>query len=374
MTRSLARIPAGVRFVFGESARLHRAIERTLLEVFEGWSYEEIILPLIDFYDLFARGMGEARAAQSYRFTDREGNLLSLRPDLTSLVARTVATRFSSAPLPIRVCYSGSVFRAEESGTGEQREIHQIGLEHIGSNRLEADIEILLVAIESFWRLGLDAFTITISHADFFAGLCERLQVNGESETTMRQLMDGRNTPGLKRFLAGLAPDHDVENFCELVRLGGKQEILERARPLVSNEKSSTALSELAAVFSLVTALGMDRYVDIDLGDVGGLEYYTGLTMKFYAPGAGSAVGAGGRYDRLMANFGCDRPAVGFSLNLDLLSEIVRMAAIRSARHARQEVAVLTADGDLLAVFEQAKRTRLENGRVEIRTAEVAAR
>lgn len=377
MTRSLVRIPAGVRFVFGESARLHRALERTLLDVFEGWSYDEVILPLVDFYDLFARGMGEARAAQSYRFTDREGNLLSLRPDLTSLVARTVAARFSPAPLPIRVCYSGSVFRADESNAGELSEIHQIGLEHIGSDRLEADIEVLLIAIETFEKLGLEEFAITISHAGFFAGVRDSLRLNAEQAASMRQLMDERNTSGLKSFLLEFTSDREASDFCDLVRLAGKEEILDRARRLVSNEKSALALAELASIFSLIEALGVERCVDIDLGDVAGLDYYTGLTMKFYVRGAGGAVGAGGRYDRLMANFGFDQPAVGFSLDLDSLSEIVRRDDLCSARSARKkapEAVALAANGDLIAVFEAAKRMRLDHKRVEIRTVGAEAR
>src|ERR1044071_7781195 len=158
MSRSLAKIPSGVQYIFDDEVRLRRFIERRAMQVFEGWSYAEIILPIFDYADLFALGMGKEQAEMTYRFTGRDGKLLALRPDMTSLVARTIATRFRNHPRPIRLSYSGEVFRWDEPRAGRQYEFHQIGLEHIGSDRLEADTEALVIAIEALRRLGLEGF------------------------------------------------------------------------------------------------------------------------------------------------------------------------------------------------------------------------
>src|SRR5215510_14799717 len=159
MSSPLSKIPSGVQYIFDEQARLRRWIERELMNVFAGWSYSEIILPIFDYADLFALGMGKEQAEMTYRFTGRDGTLLALRPEMTSLVARTVATRFREYPRPIRLSYSGEVFRWDEPRPARQHEFHQIGLEHVGSDRLEADTEVLIIAIEALQRVGIEGFT-----------------------------------------------------------------------------------------------------------------------------------------------------------------------------------------------------------------------
>src|SRR5215471_16157980 len=160
MSSSLSKIPPGVQYIFDQEVRLRRWIERRIMEVLEGWSYSEMMLPIFDYADLFALGMGKEQAEMTYRFTGRDGKLLALRPEMTSLVARTVATRFQEKPRPIRLSYSGEVFRWDEPRGGRQYEFHQIGLEHIGSEKLEADTEALVIAVEALRRIGLENFTI----------------------------------------------------------------------------------------------------------------------------------------------------------------------------------------------------------------------
>src|SRR5262247_3594417 len=129
---SLTKIPAGVQYFFDDEVKLRRYIERRAMDVFAGWSYNEIILPIFDYHDLFARGMGDEKAKRTYRFVDRDGALLALRPELTSLVARTVATRFKNKERPLRLCYSGEVFRYDDPIERTAREFHQLGIEQIG--------------------------------------------------------------------------------------------------------------------------------------------------------------------------------------------------------------------------------------------------
>src|SRR5581483_9617957 len=367
MSSDLSKIPSGVRYFFDDEVRLRRSIEQEVMSVFFGWSYAEVMLPVFDYQDLFTRGMGRARASKTYRFTDREGSLLALRPDLTSLVARTVATRFAERPRPLRLCYTGEIFRFDEPRAGRQYEFHHLGIEHIGSDRLEADIEVLLIAIESLWRLGVDDFRITIGNAEFFNGIVQRLQLDESQREKMRTLVDSRNLSELVAMVASLTDQKHAAALGQLMRLSGKRDIIEQAQGLVSNDKSVAALNDLRSIFDIAAALDIARYIEIDLGDVGGLDYYTGLTFHIFVPDFGVAVGAGGRYDQLIGNFGRSEPAVGFSLCLDWLAQLLANRGSADNRTGKQRSVILNSANDLVSTFLEAKRTRLAGKSVEIK-------
>lgn len=366
MFSQLSKIPPGVQYIFDAEVQVRRLIERRVMDVFAGWSYSEIILPIFDYADLFELGMGKEQAEMTYRFTGRDGRLLALRPEMTSLVARTVATRFRSSPRPIRLCYSGEVFRWNEPRAGRQYEFHQIGLEHIGSDRLEADTEVLAVAIEALGSIGLRDFTITLSHVDFFNGIAEMLGLDDEQRRQMRELIDHKDSDGLEAFLSRCAELRGREEFCQLVMLPGKREILDRARHVVSNPKSLAALGELERVYQIAEEINTAKYIEINLGDMCGLDYYTGLTFKIYAPGLGTALGSGGRYDNLLGKFGSPEPAVGFSLCLDWMAQLVGPQLKSELAASSSQSIKLSAAGDLASAFKEAKRLRESGQKVEI--------
>jgi ATP phosphoribosyltransferase regulatory subunit len=365
VSASLSNIPPGVQYIFDHEVKARRWIEREVMAVFAGWSYSEIILPIFDYADLFALGMGKDQAEMTYRFTGRDGKLLALRPEMTSLVARTVATRFRDRTRPIRLSYSGEVFRWDEPRGGRQYEFHQIGLEHIGSDRLEADTEALVIAIEALRRLGLDSFTITLGHVEFFTGMAETLKLTSDQQQQIRQLIDRKQTEPLDRFLDKMDSLLDREAFRNLTALAGKREILDRGRRLVTNSRSIAALDDLERVLRITEELGIDSYIDIDLGDVGDLDYYTGLTFKIYAPGLGTALGRGGRYDQLLAKFGAPEPAVGFSLCLDWLVQLLMPSCTRQDGGTESATRLAT-DGDIVSAFKRANQLRAEGSTIEI--------
>src|SRR2546423_11040886 len=185
--KSFTQIPPGTQIVIGRAARQRRILERTICSVFEGWSYEEIIPPIFDYYDVFAKGMGTGPEEQIYRFIDREGNILALRPEFTSLVAKTVATRLESSPKPIRLYYSGEVLRFEKPKGGRQREFSQVGIEHYGGESKCADVETLLIAVEVFEKLGIQEFQINLGSVDFFGGVVDRNGLPVENITPLQE-------------------------------------------------------------------------------------------------------------------------------------------------------------------------------------------
>jgi ATP phosphoribosyltransferase regulatory subunit len=366
---SLTKIPAGVQYFFDDEVKLRRHIERGAMDVFAGWSYDEIILPMFDYHDLFARGMGEGKAERTYRFVDRDGALLALRPELTSLVARTVATRFIKRERPVRLCYSGEVFRYDEPTERAAREFHQLGVEQIGEPDVVADIEVLLVAAEVLTALGLGGFRIALSHVDFFNGVADFLKLEAMRRAQLRELIDRRNSLAVEKFLqtraAGVEESRRAD-FSRLIQIAGKQDVIKRAREILINERSRAAVYQLDKIYSTLDSLGLGENFDVDLGDTGGLEYYTGLTFKVYAPGCGAEIGGGGRYDNLIANFGEPEPAIGFSIALDGLVGAISLNNDILRWRSAGEIQTISSDDDPARAFEQAREMRKQGKQVKI--------
>jgi ATP phosphoribosyltransferase regulatory subunit len=324
MFEPLSRIPDGMRYYFGREARARRAVEDKIMSIFDGWSYEEIVGPSVDYYALFERGMGREEAHRAFRFMDFD----ALRPDVTSSVARAAATLFSDSPRPLRLCYAASVFKQRSRSHAEwRRESTHLGCEYIGEGQELADLEILAIAAEVFTRLGLEGrFRITLSSAEIFNGVQEQLGLSGELREEFRRLIDLKDTAELHNFVSQNVPQSlssDFSQLAQLLRLSGKREILDQARKIFQNGRSSAALSQLERLWQVIETLGLSDSFDIDLGDVSGLDYYTGLFFKFYVTGAGSRIGRGGRYDGLTANFGRSEPAVGFVIDLESLTDVL---------------------------------------------------
>ena len=364
MAPPLARVPAGVQSLFGAEARLRRAVERRALESFAGWSYEELLLPVFDYAELFEGGLGQGRA-RLYRFTDHQGDLLALRPELTTLVARTVATRLRQAPLPLRLSYSGEVFRFDPPRRGRQAEFHQVGLEHLGTDRLEADLEVLLICAEALRALGLTGFRLALGHVGFLSGIADSLGLAPTEREALRAALDRREPEGIARALEGQAEPQRVAELARLATLSGGPEVLEDALRLVKNPVSRAAAEELSRVLETARAAGLDQSLAVDLGSVAGFDYYTGMTFQVFVPGLAAPLGGGGRYDRLMSQFGWDLPAVGFSLCLDWLCEAVERAG-QAARLAPAPRPEPLPGGELGALFRQAAALRAAGRAIRI--------
>jgi len=318
----ISRIPAGMRYYIGAEARLRRTVEDVAMSVFEGWNYEEVITPSVDYYDLFEQGMGRGEAQRGFRFTDNDGRLLALRPDVTSSVARMAATLLSERPRPLRFCYAAPVFRQQTQSHAEwRRENTQLGCELIGANGKSTDLEILRLAAEILTRLNLD-YCITINNVEIFNGVAAQMSLSPSAREELRRLIDTRAASELQQFLQNY-DSREGHVFSQPAQLPGKRDVIQTARKLITNERSLAALNVLDELWNEIESLGLQDAFEIDLGDVSSLDYYTGLSLKIFVHGAGTSVGRGGRYDGLTGNFGRAEPAVGFVLNLDALTEVL---------------------------------------------------
>ena len=317
-----SRIPAGMRYYIGAEARLRRTVEDVAMSVFQAWDYEEVITPSVDYYDLFEQGMGQREAQRGFRFTDNDGRLLALRPDVTSSVARMAATLLSERPRPLRFCYAAPVFRQQTQSHAEwRRENTQLGCELIGTGGKTADLEVLRLAAEILSRLNLQSrYCITINNVEIFNGVAAHLNLEDRAREQLRRLIDTRETAELQRFLKDYPEAHA---FSQPTQLTGKRNVIQAARSVITNARSLAALDALEDLWTEIESLGFENSFEIDLGDVSSLDYYTGLSLKIFVHGAGASVGRGGRYDGLTGSFGRAEPAVGFVLNLDALTEVL---------------------------------------------------
>src|SRR5204863_2583799 len=233
-----SRIPAGMRYYIGNEARLRRTIEDTAMSVFAEWSYEEVITPPVDYYDLFEQGMGQTEAQRGFRFTDNDGRLLALRPDVTSSVARMAATLLSDRPRPLRFCYAAPVFRQQPQSHAEwRRENTQLGCELIGVAGHAADLEVLRLAAEILARLDLQSTSVvTINDVEIFNGIAAQMNLAPAAREQLRRLIDTRETAELRRFLTRSAHD-EGRAFLEPTQLTGKREVIDAARHVIKNTR-----------------------------------------------------------------------------------------------------------------------------------------
>ena len=319
-----------MRYYIGAEARLRRMVEDVAMSVFEGWNYEEVITPSVDYYDLFEQGMGQREAQRGFRFTDNDGRLLALRPDVTSSVARMAATLLSERPRPLRFCYAAPVFRQQTQSHAEwRRENTQLGCELIGVGGKPADLEVLRLAAEILSRLNLQSrYCITINNVEIFNGVAAQMSLETPAREQLRRLIDTREADELQRFLTKYG-NGETRAFAQPTQLTGKRNVIEAARSKITNQRSVVALDSLDELWTEIESLGLEDSFEIDLGDVSSLDYYTGLSLKVFVHGAGSSVGRGGRYDGLTGSFGRAEPAVGFVLNLDALTEVLARKVVQ---------------------------------------------
>jgi ATP phosphoribosyltransferase regulatory subunit len=356
----LAQIPPGVQCFVGDEARRRRRIEDTVLAVFEGWDYEEIIPPLFDYADVFT---GEALASKTYSFVGRDGSVLALRPDFTSLLAKIAAGRLHDRPAPIRLYYSGEVVRYEPPRAGRQSELHQMGLEHLGGEPRAADAEVLTIAAESLERLGVEGFVLTLGHVGVFTGLLEGSGIEDAALGELRERVEAKDAQGVRALLEAVDLRPEAKAALEkLTTLAGGPGVLEEAAAVVGGSGTAArAVGELRAVSEAVTAAGLGDRIAFDLGEVRGLDYYTGLVFRVFTPGLGFEVGGGGRYDTLLARFGRPLPAVGFMLGLD---RVALLLARQGEEEARAPEAEAVSGPDLGAALGTARTRRQAGARV----------
>ncbi|MGH7360209.1 MAG: ATP phosphoribosyltransferase regulatory subunit [Candidatus Methylomirabilales bacterium] len=317
MARPSTAIPKGVRVMPPKEAARLRFAEGRLLSVFERWGFREVVVPTFEYLEVFAAALPDSERVE--KFVDRQtGRLLALRPDLTSQVARMVATTLRHHPLPLRLCYAAPIFRHEEAEAGRQREFYQAGVELIGLEKPEADAEVIAMAVESCREVGLTRFQIDVGQVEFLRGMLDALPARPDRRGEILAALRRKDALALDLLLADLAcPDPVKAGIRGLTELYGREEVLDRAEALAASERSKRALENLRHVYEVLRVYGLTEQVILDLAEHYSLEYYSGIAFQVFAEGLGSHLGGGGRYDSLIGQFGYECPATGFAFDLE---------------------------------------------------------
>lgn len=360
MMRQLLHTPEGVRDIYGPEFDRKLRLQEELHGQLKLYGYQDIQTPTFEFFDVFSREIGTTPSKELYKFFDKEGNTLVLRPDFTPSIARAAAKYFKEESAPIRFCYSGDTFLNNSNLQGLLKETTQLGAELIGAPDVDADGEMLVLMIECMRRAGLREFQISVGNVAFFKGICAEAGIGEETEGALREMISNKNYFGAEQMLEELHIHADMkEVILKVIDMAGTPEMLAEARKLVKNPVSLEAIGRLEQAYEVVRLYGLEKYLSFDLGMLSKYNYYTGIIFKAYTYGVGDAIMKGGRYDRLLTAFGKEAAAIGFVILLDqvlsaissqkleqtpaadglliLYDEAVREKAIRTAMHYRAD-------------------------------------
>lgn len=326
MTKQILHTVEGLRDIHPLDTRKKQHIEQQILNVFNQYGYEQVQTPMFEYFDIYHYERGTQDSKNLYKFFNREGDILSLRPDVTPSIARYTATFYNHERSPKRFSYLGNVFYNNENYQGKLREYTQAGVECIGIGNADADAESIALAINALLATGLQEFQLDIGHAGFFKGLAAEAGLSDELREEVRSLIDAKNYIALEELLEDLKIESAAKNgLLELPKLFGQEEVLARAKELTTNVTALEAIERIKEVYNILKEYKLSSYVSFDLGMVSQLQYYTGIIFKGFTYGTGVSVVDGGRYDALLSTFAYDMPAVGFAIRIDeLLSAIMR--------------------------------------------------
>ena len=316
----LIHTPEGVRDIYNGECRKKLAIQEKILNVFYLYGYEHIQTPSFEFFDIFSKDRGSVSSQEMFKFFDRDNNTLVLRPDMTPAVARCVAKYFMDDPMPLRLCYLERTFKNNSSYQGRLKERAESGAELIGDDCADADAEVIAMVIDSLKAAGLKEFQVELGHVAFYRSLAAEAGLTKETEEELNRLIENKNYFGAEELLRSLDIREDLRQaFLALPELFGPMEQIQRAADLTGNPQALEAVRRLEAVHRILADRGLERFVSYDLGMLSRYQYYTGIIFKAYTYGTGDYIVTGGRYDKLLVQFGKDTPAVGFAIVVDQL-------------------------------------------------------
>lgn len=326
MKQELLHTPEGVRDIYNGECEQKIRLEDSMMSIFKSYGYHPIQTPTFEFFDIFGKQIGSTSAKDLYKFFDHEGNTLVLRPDITPSIARCASKYFMDEATPIRLCYVGNTFINNKNYQGRLKECTQAGAELIGDVSVDADGEIIALAIASLKNAGLNDFQISVGHVDYLGGLFEAAGMDEDTECQVKDYINNKNFYGVDAIVSKLdLPQELVALFGMLHAYAVTPEKLKEAKVLAKNySKVYDALDRLEQLDQILQFYDASKYVSYELAMLSGLDYYTGIIFAGYTFGTGEAIVKGGRYDQLLNYFGKDSAATGFVIVIDQL-----MAALK---------------------------------------------
>lgn len=348
MRQQLLHTPEGVRDIYNGECEKKMVLQDHLRSTLKNYGYHFIETPTFEFFDIFGKEIGTIPSRELYKFFDREGNTLVLRPDMTPSIARCAVKYYMDEDLPIRLCYMGNTFINNNSYQGRLKENTQLGAELIGADSVDADAEIIAMAVECLLTSGLKEFQLGIGHVGFLQGLMDAAGLDEEREEELKDLIANKNFFGVEEFVANLSLAPELKQmFGKIGTFYNSAEDLAEVKQLAAGyDKILHALERLEKLDEVLKLYGVDKYVSYELSVISKYHYYTGIIFAGYTFGSGEPIVKGGRYDALLTHFGKESPAIGFAVVIDQL-----LAAL-----SRQKIEVETKNETQLLVYDEAHK------------------
>ena len=365
-TDLVLEIPYGTRDFLPREAAEKRAIEGKIAETFKRWGYDEVSTPTIEFLDTLTMGNGSNLEPQMFKLFDKENRTMALRHEMTTPIARVVASRLVDDMLPYNLSYISSVFRYEKTQTGRQCEFHQAGVELIGSTKATADAEVIALAVSIIKEAGLKDFQICLGQAEFINGLMQQCCILPKQQEQIKKAIENRDLVALNAIVdATELPDAAKAMVKQLPLLHGDKRVLEKAYNMAMNEQSRRALDNLSEIYDLLGAYGVVDYITFDLGVIRDFSYYSGMVFEAYTPGLGYPLCGGGRYDHMLTDFGRALPATGFAVGIErILLSLERQGLAKPV--IAKDAYVAYAPGKQHEAIQLAQKLRAENKTCEL--------
>ena len=330
MKKQLLHTPEGVRDIYNEECEKKLLLQSDLLGILKGYGYHPIQTPTFEFFDIFGKEIGTTPSKELYKFFDREGNTLVLRPDMTPSIARAAAKYFMDEDMPIRLCYMGNTFINNSSYQGRLKESTQLGAELIGDSTVDADAEILSMTVECLQKAGLKDFQLSVGHADFFQGLVEAAGISEEDEEELRELLANKNFFGVEEFAETLNLKAELnELFHMLGSLNVDLNDLKRAKEAAASyPRILAAIHNLEELHKVLEVYGIQKYISFELGIISSYQYYRKTS---------ASIGFAIVIDQLMAALSRQKINITIETNGELIvyAKAAQAKAILSAKEKR---------------------------------------
>ncbi len=315
--------PQGTRDLMFKECKSLRNIQTQLRNVFDHWGYEEIMTPMVEYYDTFT--IAQMKETEVYKILDASNRIETLRADMTIPIARVAATKCKDETMPLRFQYFANVFKVKEELSGHQNESIDCGIELLGVEEPYGDLEILLCALDALCVLKPFHYTLEIGNLNFFKTACDRLSLDAHTQDTLADLINRKSLKALNDYIETLNLDETGKRFFKhLPWLCGDKSILQEAYHYAFHEDLKQILDLLNQLCDQMQELGYHEHITIDLGKIPRMKYYTGLIFEAFVEGVGVSILSGGRYDHLLQRFGKNLPAVGFAIRIDALIDIIQ--------------------------------------------------
>lgn len=358
----ILQTPPGVKDYLPAECEGITLLDETLSRLFSQWAYKRVETPLIEYLDIYLSS-SLSDADNAYKFTDHNGRLLCLRPDITTSVARMAAAKTDTST-PQRYFYIGDTVTFANKNERAQR--RQAGVELLGEGSAEADAEVIALAIESLLAAGLCNFQLELSEVNFFRGLAQEAGLQNGQLEKLRELVEEKNSLELELFLKPLPIEGKLRDLLgQLPYLYGNADLLNRAELLSAHPLCRQALQRCRFLSNTLEAYGYAQYLTFDFGMVKSLSYYTGIIFQAIVPGLAEPVLKGGRYDGLLAEFGSPAPAVGFAL-----MEYELLEAAKPVKNEKEPLLLAAAPAMRAEAFAKAEAWRKQGKQVLLQFCE----